>query len=183
MEKAVVPKSAEELVDLIPRVRLLPGEDETAYEDLRQALLLDFEPASPYEMALAENLVDLEWEAHRYRRLRDDLLRQKFLDIAAKEIDDDRFARYPSERAKELAAALVCDNAGERAMGLDGLAERGLVEGAILAKAYAIELKTIEPIERHIAEIETRRRRLHEDLFRLKSKRSPVIPDADILSE
>ena len=60
------PPEIGELEDLIPRPMLFPGEDSIAYEDLRDALLGDLAPGAPYERALAENLVTLEWEAIRH---------------------------------------------------------------------------------------------------------------------
>lgn len=54
-----------ELLDLIPRPRLLPGEDPEAYDALRHALLLELAPGTAYETALAETLVQLEWERGR----------------------------------------------------------------------------------------------------------------------
>jgi len=76
------PPEIGELEDLIPRPMLFPGENSIAYEDLRDALLGDLAPGAPYEQALAENLVTLEWEAIRHRRMRDTLIKAKARDLA-----------------------------------------------------------------------------------------------------
>ena len=65
----------QELLDLIPRMPLLPGEDAAAFADLRQWFLAELAPSTPYQTALAENLVVLEWEVHRHRNLHNGLLR------------------------------------------------------------------------------------------------------------
>ena len=76
------PPEIGKIVDLIPRLMLFPGEDPIAYEDLRDALLGDLAPGAPYERALAENLVTLEWEAIRHRRMRDTLIKAKARELA-----------------------------------------------------------------------------------------------------
>ncbi len=70
----VTGKSLHKVLDLIPKLRLMPGEDEMQFADLRQALLMDLNPTSAYEQSLAEQIVNLVWETDRHRRMRDALV-------------------------------------------------------------------------------------------------------------
>ncbi|MDU8944955.1 hypothetical protein [Ovoidimarina sediminis] len=172
-----------ELFDLIPRRRRLPGEDSVAYDALREALLNDLNPGTPYEAALAENLVELEWEAHRFRTIRDDLWLKRFRHLAKHVFynpysDEDEDA----EKAEALADALISGESKERNAALVELSQHGVEEGALLAEAYSLERDALSPIERHIAELEPRRRRLREDYDQLKGKRiRSNVQDADVI--
>ena len=106
--KAPPPKIGE-LEDLIPRLMLFPGEDSIAYEDLRDALLGDLAPGAPYERALAENLVTLEWEAIRHRRMRDTLIKAKARDLAVGVFStgEVREPYHHNETHERLGSALV----------------------------------------------------------------------------
>ena len=174
-----------DLLALIPRMRLLPGEDEVGFEDLRQALLLDLAPATPYETALAENLVALEWEAGRYRRLRDDLVRERFREFAIGVFHEGKIGQAfsPSETSRRLATTLTGQDASEREVALQALAERRISEGAILARAYDKESKTLAQLDRQIAELEERRRKLRIELGSVKAARAVPVPDAEIVTD
>lgn len=172
-----------DLVDLVPPRKMLPGEDKGAYDALRDALLSDLAPATPYQRVLAENLVSLEWEAVRYRNLRDDLLIQRARDAAANVIDDPAgIIKFDiSEDSKRAAISLFGPDGAEREASKKLLEKAGTNVGEVLAKAYTAEITSLDHFARHIAEIETRRRRLLDDYERLKSTRRPPIPDAEII--
>lgn len=80
--KSVSTGGPQELLDLIPRMGLLPGEIEADLEDLREAFLSELAPTTPYETAIVENIIALEWETHRHRGLRDNLIRSSFRKVA-----------------------------------------------------------------------------------------------------
>jgi len=75
--------SQPELLDFLPRMTMFPGEDENSFEDLRHALMLDLNPATPYEATIADNLVSLEWELIRHRKIRDDLVKIEYRKVTS----------------------------------------------------------------------------------------------------
>jgi hypothetical protein len=91
------------LQGLFPRITIFPGEDEVSFEGLRQAFKLDLSPGSPYELALVENLVTLEWEAIRHRNIRDQLVLTKFSDLAVGVIRHQKICTVPKEHVDEDA--------------------------------------------------------------------------------
>lgn len=185
--RSAVGPVGQELLDLIPRIRLFAGEDEATFEGLRQAFLMDLAPTTPYETALAENLVTLEWEIHRHRSMRDGLLRAGYRRFAQELFDKDK-ASYislmgtASGDAKDFADALLDPQSETREEAQNWLGEKNIDLAEILAGAYKNQAKSIEMHERALAELETRRRRLREDLDRLKASRARPVEDAKMLS-
>lgn len=175
-----------ELLDLIPRLRLLPGENALAFEHLRQAFLLDLAPATPYQTALAENLVALEWEIHRYRTLRDGLVRTHYREIAQGTWKMEKIIHYsipgpPSEDSKAFANALMSRESDGSGFAFDWLAERNIDPGELVSAAYQNANRALAPLERILAELEVRRRRLREDYDRVQSACARPIEDAELL--
>ncbi len=169
-----------ELLGLIPPLRLLPDEDENSFEALREALLRDLSPSAPYEHVLAEDLVTIEWEAVRYRKRRDDLLVASARDLAATAVGGP-MTMFLSEEAKREAGALFGPESRKRKKATAKLEEAGTNVDALMAQAYAKEIGPLSHIDRHLADIEIRRRRLREDYDRLKVKRARPVPDAEIV--
>lgn len=66
------------LLELLPKIMLFPGEDQTTYNGLHAAFMSDLSPITPYDTVIVENIVTLEWEAMRHRRIRDDLIRIEY---------------------------------------------------------------------------------------------------------
>ena len=177
------PPEIGELEDLIPRPMLFPGEDSVAYEDLRDALLGDLAPGAPYERALAENLVTLEWEAIRHRRMRDTLIKAKARDLAigvfsTREVRD---AFRPNETHKRLGFALVSADRKSAAKAAAALKKHEISLDEIFAKAYSHVADQLELHEKKLADLETRRRRLRDDYERLKAARARSVEDAEII--
>ncbi len=175
-----------EFLGLLPRIRLFPGEDETSYEGLRAAFMLDLAPGTPYEMALAENLVTLEWETIRHRNIRDDLIIAKFRELAMDVFSGQSeflniLGSEHSADVKELALALVDPDASIRGAAETELAARQITPSELIAKAYASVAKTVEIHERILAANENRRRRLRDDYDRLKAARASPVEEAEIL--
>ncbi|ROT98120.1 hypothetical protein [Histidinibacterium lentulum] len=146
-----------------------------SHEALREALLNDLNPATPYERVLAENIIGLEWEAYRYRRMRDSMIRNRFRELAAGAFAGggifEGLITDPESRAQ--AAALAGANAASHEKASEELAAKGFSVPEILAKAYVELAPTLEPLERHIAQMEERRRRLRGDLDTLTA-RAPI---------
>ena len=174
------------LDDLIQAPQLLPDEDATTFEALRDVLFADLAPGTPYERLLARNLVDLEWEALRHRRFRDHLIRAEYRDIAVggfQKGEDWLYSQLvPSETDKTNAFALVNSDPKPLVAAEKELAKLQISPSEILAKAYKKLSRDLEPHERQLAEIEVRRRRLREDYDRLKAAKAKPVEDAEILA-
>lgn len=174
-----------EVLDLLPGLTLFPGEDETAYQGLKQAFMADLAPGTPYETSLAQNLITLEWEAIRHRNLRDGLILAGYRDLAMGVFTDGKvgivFAAQKTEEAENSAFALVNPDAATRRAAEDELAEYQITPAEILAKAYARAGKSMDIHERKLADVEIRRRRLRDDFDRLKAARAKPIEDAEVV--
>lgn len=179
---------AQQLLDLIPRMPLLPGEDAAAFADLRDALLGELAPATPYQIFIAENIVAVEWEIHRHRKLRDGLLRSSFRSVAQEKRtgNDDLFgitSISASDTAKKFAAGLMRAPGSDELAAQQWLSDQNIDIGELTAEAYKRVARAIEPHEQKLAELETRRRRLRQDFDALKRVRPADIPDAEIMDQ
>jgi len=175
---------AEVLQHFLP-TQLLPDEDPETHAALRDAILLDLTPGTPYERILAEQLVTLEWEALRHRRLRDSLLMAEYRDQSVgvfQEGDVGRIGSYRrNERAKDMAFNLVSTDENRRTEAMQALEVAEIMPSEILAKAYKALARDLDLHERHIAEIEVRRRKLRDDYDRLKTTRALPVEEAELV--
>ena len=184
--KDIAPASSQaDLIDATPPRKLFPGEDRGAYEAFRLVLLNELSPSTFYEEQMAENLADLEWEIVRYRNLRTTLVTAEARDASAKAIEKSvsLHSFKPSKQSIAIADELFkADGLGDEAATiLRDSAGTNLDE--IVARAYAKEIGTLSHIERHLADIEPRRRRLLDDYDRLKARRPQNIPEAEIVDD
>ena len=177
---------AEVLQHFLP-TQLLPDEDPETHAALRDAILLDLTPGTPYERILAEQLVTLEWEALRHRRMRDSLLLAEYRDHSVGVFQKREVGRIGSysrnERANEMAFDLVSTNKDRRTEAMQALEVAEITPSEIVAKAYTALAKDLQPHERHIAAIEGRRRKLRGDFERLKAARARPIEEAELVVE
>jgi hypothetical protein len=175
---------AEVLQHFLP-TQLLPDEDPETHAALRDAILLDLTPGTPYERILAEQLVTLEWEALRHRRMRDSLLLAEYRDQSVgvfQEGDVGRISSYRrNERAKDMAFNLVSTDENRRTEAMQALEVAEIMPSEILAKAYKELAGSLDLHERHIAEIEVRRRKLRDDYDRLKTTRALPVEEAELV--
>ena len=175
----------QEILDLLPSIALFPGEDERFYEGLKQAFMADLAPGTPYETALAQNLVTLEWEGMRHRQLRDGLLLAEFRDLAMGVFLEGKVRKVwefdRTEGVVNAAYTLVNPDVAVRKPAEDLLAEYHITPSEILAKAYSGVGKSLDPHERKLADIEIRRRRLREDFDRLKAARTMPVEEAQLI--
>ena len=144
-------------------------------------------PANPYERILAEQLVTLEWEALRHRRLRGSLLMAEYRDQSVgvfQKGDVGRIGSYRrNERAKDMAFNLVSTDENRRTEAMQALEVAEIMPSEILEKAYKALARDLDLHERHIAEIEVRRRKLRDDYDRLKTTRALPVEEAELVVE
>ena len=147
---------AEVLQHFLP-TQLLPDEDPETHAALRDAILLDLMPGTPYERILAEQLVTLEWEALRHRRMRDSLLLAEYRDQSMGVFQEGEVGRIGSyrrnERAKDMAFNLASTDENRRTEAMQALEVAQITPSEILAKAYSELASSLDLHERHIAEI------------------------------
>ena len=167
--------------------QLLPDEDPETHAALRDAILLDLTPGTPYERILAEQLVTLEWEALRHRRMRDSLLLAEYRDQSVGVFQEGKVGRIGShrrnERANEMAFDLVSTNKDRRTEAMQALEDAQITPSEIVAKAYSALARNLQPHEGQIAAIEGRRRKLRGDFERLKAARARPIEEAELVVE
>jgi hypothetical protein len=186
VSKPPVVQTPQDLLQEICAPHILPDERAETFDALRQALFSDLAPATPYEHLLAEQLVALEWEALRHRRMRDSLLRAKCRELAVTAFDNREphpilgfGLTEPDEEARHRAFDLVSQDPHRREAALAELSEREITVEELMAGAYQRLAKDLEPHERQIAEIESRRRKLREDYDGLRAKRAVPVEDAE----
>jgi len=158
-------------LDPIPRAGIWPDEDPEALESLREAFRLDLNPGTPYENSLVEQIVALEWEIHRARRLRDSLLFS-----AVKVAADRALANSSVEWEEENAPALITqDLFGEdqvaRKTAIEELSDIGVTLTGLTTQSYQSQADDIQFFDYKIGELERRKRRQREDFDNLKKTR------------
>lgn len=177
---------AELLQHFLP-TRLLPDEDPETYGTLRDAIFLNLTPGTPYERILGEQLVTLEWEALRHRRLRDSLLMAEYRDQSMGAFQEGAVGRVygprQSQKTKDMTSDLISTDESRRARAVQALEAAQITPSEILARAYRALAKSLEQHERHIAAIEARRRKLRDDYGRLKAARARPIEEAEVVGE
>jgi len=177
--------SPEALLRTICAPDVLPDEDADSFAYLRQALFQDLEPKLPYEQLLAEQMVALEWDTVRYRRLRDNLLRSEFRTFAKGAFVLGRAGPITGYRVDEKydaqAQDLVAQDRDRRQSALNILEEKQITPSEIMAKAYQSIAKDLEVFERQIADAETRRRKLRDDYERVRASRPKQVEDAEVI--
>ena len=107
---------AEVLQHFLP-TQLLPDEDPETHAALRDAILLDLTPGTPYERILAEQLVTLEWEALRHRRMRDSLLLAEYRDQSMGVFKEGEVGRVYSFQQTNLLTSLTHRDRGKGVYG------------------------------------------------------------------
>lgn len=186
-KKKKLPAMASEILNLIPRLKPMPDEDAGQMADLRQALLMDLAPSTPYEHSIAEQIFNLEWEASRHRRLRDALIvaevrRQAEGAFYAGEVGPLGWSEEYSE-AKLLSYDLVSDDHDRRMHALEKLGEQEVSPDEIMAISYRNISASLETHDRQIADIERRRRRLYNDFDKVKALRARPVEDAVLVDD
>lgn len=186
--KSVTKTPPQTILELIPRMQTLPGEDPILLEDLREAFLAELTPATAYEMSLAEQLVAFEWEAQRLRRLRDELLLDRYSSEAMVVFASRKGGRDPggfySEETKQLGKALISSDPDARRDAEQVLVSHDVTPTQILARAWQRRMNELERFDTQLANLETRRRRLRADydqLVALRHRRAQEISDAEVV--
>lgn len=183
VSKSVIVQTPQEVLKDICAPHILPDESKDDFDDLRLSLLGDLAPKTAYQSLVAEQLVQLEWDLLRFRRLRDSLLKSEFVELAMGVFQEKKIDKIligtPQKDAIEPARDLVSSDPVRRQSALEKLSETGIQPQEIMARAYQALAKDLEPFERQIAETEPRRSKLREMYDRLQDSSALAIDEAD----
>jgi len=197
-----MPLQSSKTLDLSGLDYLLPDEDPATFAAFRDALLEELAPRSAYEKCLAMNLVGIEWDIGRNRRLlaaalRDEFRRQATY-IAARELagraylssdatggfEDAAEDAYDEDYADYYAELFASDLTDRKPKALVELARTGVSRSEISAAAQRYRATAVAYHEDRIAELERRRRALMTDYGTLKSRplATEAIEDAVVVT-
>lgn len=152
---------------------LLPDEDVADYKAFRDSLLEEFAPEGAYQSILAMNLVAIEWDIARHRRLMAATLREEFRrqSLGVRDYGAPGKAMSHITRPDDLSFGRGI-LAGSRDT-IPFLAKSGVTLSEITAAAMSSRLDNVGYHEGRIADLERRRRSLREDYERLRARRKP----------
>ena len=159
-----------EIYDLIIKAEPLPDEDPIAFDHLRQAFFADLSPATPYETSLVEQIINLEWETQRMRRLSNMTIGSAYRDEAIRVFYD-----HDVSEAHELGQSLIDPNDQRQEIAKSTLDEIGISKTGILAEAYLNAQDAMELFEKKIMNVERRRRQLFIDFNALRDARLKLL--------
>jgi hypothetical protein len=181
---------------------LLPDEDPATFTEFRDALLEELAPRSAYQKCLAMNLVGIDWDIGRNRRLlaaalRDEFRRQATL-IAMRELagrvylssdaaggsEDGEEHESDKDYADCYAEQFASDLTDRKPKALAELAETGVSCSEIVAAAHSQRATAVAYHEGRKAELERRRRALLVDYETLRARRlaADAIEDSVVVS-
>lgn len=152
---------------------LLPDEDPQEFKDFRDDLLAELKPQTRYQHSLALNLVLIEWEISRHRRMVASFVRDQFRRHAAGVRGNgapgkSRPGLSYTDDVKDGTALLAGD-----ASAIKMIATKGVTKSEITAVAMSDKLDHVVYHEGRVSDLERRRRSLRDDYDRLQSKRPP----------
>ena len=152
---------------------LLPDEDPAEFTTFSDAILQELAPIGSYQLHMAMNLVHIEWDMLRHRRLLAAVLRTEFRRMAegVEEKGDPGHAsiRYSMQSDMQLGKLLLARDA----KGKEILAKTGVLASEIAAAALVFRREAVAYHEARIADLERRRRQLLSDFDRLKARKTP----------
>lgn len=152
---------------------LLPDEDPAEFVALRDNLIAELAPETEYQRCLAINLVMVEWEIQRHRRLTAAAIRDEFRKragaIPTPDASDFKFRVDPwldTQLGRDLLAGDM--------KALADLRTWGVTLPEISASAFSNRFTAVAYHEGRIADLEKRRRSLRPEYEALKAKRPPT---------
>jgi hypothetical protein len=167
---------------------LLPDESQEEYDALCKALMEVFSPETAYERLMAQNLVQIEWELKRHRRLiashvaiesaaavgtdksgADRMLWKMRPEIYGEE--DEGQEDGQDQKGVDPAEALMSFDPTRWMVVNTSLKREGGSLRAVVAEAYRARIADIQYHEFRIADLERRRRSLLQDYRRLQDTR------------
>lgn len=181
--------SAAEIYDRVSAETLLPGERAIDKEQLRMQHLAELDPRTAYERSVAEQLIDIEWELIRHRRLRDCCYVAAYRRRATEHLrkPHKQFPELkgmklpPTEEDILLARDLVSSDPKTRAEAEEDFENETNWDPQHILAMAAGHAPSADRHEAKIADLERRRRALRKDYAELTATRARDIEDAEIV--
>lgn len=178
--------SAAEIYDRVSAETLLPGERAIDKEQLRMQHLAELDPRTAYERSVAEQLIDIEWELIRHRRLRDACYEAAYRRLATEYLRkpdplSPTLKKPPTEEAILLARDLVSSDPKTRAEAEEDFENETNWDPLHILAMAAGHAPSADRHEAKIADLERRRRALRKDYAELTATRARDIEDAEIV--
>lgn len=168
--------------DFFPTREIWADEDEIALSKLKTALMADLDPRTPYQHVFAENLVELEWEKLRHRRMRNALLNAELKEKTTTALSGQTgFLAQVKKEDQETARDLISSDPLRQKSAKKTLAKKDIPVSELYAAAYQKCLRDLAYFEAQISEVETRRRKLLIEYALLKSEQAILVEDANVL--
>ncbi len=168
-----------DLLDTFHEMQFWLGEDEALFKSLQEETLADLGQGGPYQRSLVENIIQLEWETRRMKTMRASLIADGMKRQAA---DAFYMAEVGLEdvlgnnhEALKFADDLFHSDPERHVPAQEKLATMGIKDQDLQARAYCAIVLQLEYFDRQIAEAEPRRRRLRDDLERVKAEAAKTI--------
>jgi hypothetical protein len=158
---------------------LLPGEDGRLYAELRRRIWEALKPRDIFEEVLAADLVDIQWEIVRYRRLLGKHLQNERLRASEHLIE----GILPLDFSPDEGARLARKRAIDRTTGepearkeiTSQMKRFDLDEEAVIAAAFARNVDLVEKVTRMISVAEARKNKAFREFEFRRSYRSAQI--------
>ena len=169
--------------DIGANPHVLPDEDPQAFIEMRDSLLEELNPETPFELRLALDLFHVQWEAARHRRLMSATVRTAFFEQAEGAYENGKIGRRltfginPDQT--KFMQQLKSNDINERREAEKILSDRGVTTAEITAAAVAARESPVNYHETRVAQLEHRRRALIRDYNLLKNAKNSQANDVD----
>ena len=171
---AATPKTIIPTLDDAGLDALLPDEDPAAFKVFRDSLLEEFAPQTAYQHSLAMNLVSIEWDIARHRRLMAAILREEFRRQTSAIGSTGAPGKIGSFTSNGYDLSAGRSFLAKTPKALEILREAGVTLSEITAAALGARLDTVGYHEGRISDLEKRRRLLKADFDKLQATFSQV---------
>jgi hypothetical protein len=173
-DKKDAPQFPEELRALFGDPQFLEGEDPKLYQSLLAAIIKDRKPETFTDWLAVHDLITALWEEQRLRRASTGIIRFGKLDALkdfSRAIHLRNFPSIPITPPRVAALQYFSDDSEERDEFKSLLAQYGITEVEIQAKAAQLSSDAVQMFEGMIASRERKRRKLRKEDQRIARQR------------
>lgn len=171
--------------DVLPKPETYPDEDGELYDRILSHLKSEFFPKTPTETILVTDLAQLEWEKIRLRKQRDEFFNSEFRRVGINVFSSKGNLSHPGLETSQLDIAMAKSLEGEETtftkLANADLEKYNIDKKDMMAEAFRNSAAMLDLIDRKLAEIETRRRRLWNDLEQIRGLKAKPIEDAETI--
>ena len=156
---------------LLEKPLLLSGEDPCAYAGLQEAVLADVQPVDIIEKLWTQDTVSNQWEILRYRRFKTELVKVSKQEALEAVLEELMSYGYPevSVTAQSKAWRYVMGDKKAREEVGELLQQAQLTEDTVVARGVANKIEAIERFDRLIANNETRRDVILDQVYKRRA--------------